>query len=213
MKLAAIIALVSIPGTALAQSEAQVWSSASLEGDLSDSVELGVEQHLRFDDNSSRFGSVLTDLGLSYEAIDWLRLGAGYRFGYQRDGSGDLVIRHRFHGQGEFRLEPAEPVRLSLRTRWQEQVRDSGLRHKLRNRFEVGWKATKDLTPSASVEIFHRVGGGDGVVFETLRLTLGAGYEIGKRNEVGAFYRYEQPQDEPLDPTLHILGLEYGYTL
>lgn len=212
-----LLGLVAAPGAALAQSEAQLWSSASLENDLGDRLELELEQHLRFDDNSSRFGSLLTDVGLTYELFEWLRFGGGYRFGYQRDGSGDLVVRHRLHAQGQLRAEPADKLRLSLRSRWQETLRGAaagdGVRHKWRNRFEAEYRATKRLTPGASLELFHAVGNGDGIVLDTLRLTFGADYELTKTSELGAFYRYEQPQADPTDPTLHIVGVSYGYTL
>jgi hypothetical protein len=74
----------------------------------------------------------------------------------------------------------------------------------LRDRFAVAYRGWKPFVPAASLEMFHDLE--DGLVFDKLWLTLGAGY--GRRREIETFYRCEQSQRAG-EPTLHILGLAF----
>lgn len=137
-----------------------------------------------------------------------------YRFLYERDKDGVLVIRHRFHAEARPRYQLG-PVEVSYRIRYQEQIRGSiaeGLRHTLRNRLQVALESTRPWTPAIAAETFHRLGDGEAIRWQKLRLTAGVGYELGD-HQVELFYRVEIPQSDPTDPVSHILGLGYEYAL
>jgi hypothetical protein len=213
---AIVIALVSlVAANARAESDVQLWLEAGVAKKLSKRFELAFDQHLRFDEDLSRLQAIMPELTLSYRLHKMLKLALGYRFQYERDKNGELVIRHR----GTIDVRPRYeigPIELSLRARFQEEVRGSfasdDLRHTIRNRFAVALVGTKPWQPAISAEPFHRLGDGDTIRLQKVRLTAGVSYDFGD-HEAEVYYRVEVAQDDPTDPTPHIMGVGYHYAL
>lgn len=203
-----------LAGEARAESDVQLWTKAGVSGEVAEDVDFGVDLHLRFDENVSRVESLMPDAEIQYALQKWLRLGAGYRFQYMRNGDGDLVVRHRLHAEGSLRLD-LDDVRLEYRLRFQEQIRPSSndtTRQSLRNRAKASYRGVDRWTPAATAELFHALGDGDTIHLDKYRLTAGIAYER-KKWEVGVFYGLEVPVNVPIDEieaTLHIIGV--GYT-
>jgi hypothetical protein len=209
-----VAALVLAAAPARAETDLQTWFEAGLGRRLGKRVDLSFEQHLRFDQDVSRLQAVMPELGLAYRLHKLVRFGLGYRFIYERDKDGVLVIRHRLHAEARPRYELG-PVEISYRLRYQEQIRDAtadGLRHTLRNRLQVALEKTRPWIPAVAAETFHRLGDGEAIRLRKLRLTAGVGYQLGD-HEIELFYRVEILQDDPDDPIPHILGLGYEYEL
>jgi hypothetical protein len=210
-----LVVAVLAPSLARADSDAQLWLAAGASHDLTRRVAIELEQELRFDQDMSRVAAVLPELRAGVEVVSWLRLGGGYRFAYERDGSGDLVIRHRLDAEARPRVELG-PVRLGYRLRFQEQLRGAdgmdGFRHTLRNRVDARWRVARRLAPGASAEAFHSLGDGEAIRLHKLRFTFGTAIDL-DTHEVELFYRLELPRDDPDDPTLHIVGLAYAFAL
>lgn len=209
-----VAALLLAAAPTRADADLQTWFEVGVSRQLHKRVDLSFEQHLRFDQDASRLQAVMPELALSYRLHKLVRFGLGYRFLYERDKDGVLVIRHRFHAEARPRYQLG-PVEVSYRVRYQEQLRGpiaDGLRHTLRNRLQVALETTRPWTPAVAAETFHRLGDREAIRFHKLRLTAGVGYELGD-HQVELFYRVEIPQDDPTDPVLHILGLAYEYEL
>ena len=207
--------LLLAPGTALAQTDVQLWTSASLRAELVEDFRLELTQHLRFDEDVSRVLSIMPELSASYDPAKPLRLSLGYRFIYEREQDRQLDDAHRLTFDARLRGD-LDPIRISYRLRIQEvfEQKASGLevRNTLRNRLGVSWDTDTPLTPEVSAEIYTRIGGDKAALFHKLRLTAGASYDIDDV-ELELFYRLELPIDQPLEPVLHIIGLGFRYDL
>ncbi len=211
--IAGLAALAAGPRPATA--EAQVWTEVGVRYDVDKRLTLGVDLHTRFDEDVSRLGSVMPELGLSYRVKKWLRLGAGYRFEYERDKDGILVSRHRGFGWGRVRRDLGD-VRLEYRLQLQEQHRADANpvnRHTVRNRGDVSLRRFGAVVPGASVE-FHHILGEDNNTIHLGKVWLSAGVEYERGDiSVEVFYRAIVGQYDPADPTGHVLGVGLHYQL
>jgi len=215
MKRAGMIlaALLLAPAAAHAD-DIQQWNAIGVSYAATHEVSLAFEQEVRFDEDVSRLESVMPEASLEYRVRKWLRFGAGYRLQYSRDNDGELGIRHRFHAYGRVRRDLGD-TRLEYRLQAQEQLRPGAndpRRHVVRHRVSVDYRAFKPWIPEASVEAFLAIADGDPVAFDKLWLTVG-GAHVTKERAIEVFYRLEQPVNDPMDPTLHILGLGIGFDL
>ena len=177
--------------------------------DLDDRLSLDFEQHVRFDQDSSRLAALMPELGITYRLTSWLRLGTGYRFAYRRDDAGDLGFRHRVHADAQVRLRRG-PIKLSYRTRFQETLRGidaaDGARHVVRNRFAAGWKLNRTIEFVSAIELSHGLGRGNGVELRKRRITLGTEYAVGSY-DLDFYYRYETPFNDNDEVPRHIAGI------
>jgi len=198
-----------------AAADVQQWTELGVKVDLPEKLTLSFDQHIRFDEDVSRLGSFMPEAGLQYRPLDWLRLAVGYRLQYERSGSGDMRARHRFFTDARARYDLGE-VRLEYRLKLQDQYRpddpDDTWRQTLRNRADVSYRAWKPWIPGASVELHHDLAQGDAIHLAKIWITAGGSWSKKKR-DLELFYRAEIPQAEPMDPTVHILGLAFHHDL
>jgi hypothetical protein len=213
LQLLVMAALVFATATAAHAADVQVWTAAGASLFPSKRLELTIEPQVRFDENASRVSATFLDTGLQYRIVKWLRLGVGYRPGYERDGSGYMVLRHRLNADARTRFE-INPFRIGYRLRLQEQIRPSSrdqYRTTLRNLIDLSYRGWKQWTPGLSVELFHALGDFDGIELDKIRFTVGTRYRIQKQQDLEVFYGVELPQADPTAPMLHIFGLTYHY--
>jgi long-subunit fatty acid transport protein len=208
----ALVASIALPARA-ARADVQQWTELGVKHEVVDDVTVSFDQHLRFDEDVSRLGSFMPELGAQYRPKKWFRLGLGYRLQYERDGAGDMRSRHRFFGNVRARYDLRD-VRLEYRVQFQDQLRpddaDERWREVLRNRLEVSYQGIRRWEPRASVELHHRLDPGE---LDKVWITAGATYSPKKRFDLEAFYRAELPQADPMEPTLHILGAAFHHDL
>lgn len=211
----ALGAIAALTPAGSARADGQLWTGATAPWEASKRVELSFSLDLRFDQDISRVGAVLPEATAHYRIKKWLRVGGGYRFEYERDTSGriqgQMVVRHRVAADVKLRGE-LDPVRFDYRLMLTEAIRPASnnqLKTALRNRFDVSYQAAKPWKPFAGFEVFHALGDLSKVEYSKLRVTVGTAYAM-KDHEVEGYFRIEAPQD-PMDPTLYIFGLGYGY--
>jgi hypothetical protein len=209
---AIVVAVAAVDAKpAQAQSDFQIWTEAGVKKKINKAFRVSAAGLLRFDDNASRVKAAMPEAGLSYRAQKWLRFGTGYRLERKRDNSGTFETRHRLHLEGRLRYNVTKSVRLEYRLRYQESIRSGGNRHDLRNRLGASWQPS-DLGLYGKVETFTRFGNGNGAVYRKLRFTVGANYDFGDF-DADLYYRIEDGKDDPTDPTVHIVGLAFYYSL
>lgn len=203
-----LLAAVLAPPAA-AEQDAQLWLELDLRHRLSRRWELAFEQHLRLDEDFQRLAQVMPDLSATYRVRSFLRVLAGYRLQYVRDGSGDFELRHRFYAGGLVLRDLGE-LRFSLRALLTEQLRpeDTGedtARTGLRARGAASWRGPRCWQAKASAELFF-----DLEEPELTKLRLGLDLQPGVRDvEVG--YRLELPRDD--SPVVHALVLSTAFEL
>lgn len=210
-----VIALVAVAPAAPAVAETQLWTELALKHDLSKRWSLTFEQHLRFDADISRVGSIMPEPSVSYRVRKWFRVGGGYRLEYERNNDDELVARHRAYVFTRLRKDLGD-VRLDHRLQLQEQWRPDANRvnrHTVRNRGEISYAGLGAITPVASVET-HHILGEDGNTIHLGKVWVTAGVDWDHdRLGIGVFYRLVTGQYDPNDPDVHVLGLAVGYEI
>jgi hypothetical protein len=214
--LAVLVALLcAVRPLAAQDAETQLWTEVGVDYTAASRLHLLLSQHLRFDADISRLGSVMTESGLRYAPADWVRWGAGYRYMYERDNAGDFQSRHRVHADSRIQLQ-LEKLRAWHRLRCQVQFRrerDDGTprRQTLRNQVGLQWLDWDLVEPYLAAELFHRLDDPDrGVLLSKLRLTAGVERDFADHG-LELFYRVELLQADPEDPLLHIIGVGYQF--
>jgi len=201
------LAIVMTLATA-ARADVQLWTELGAERDVTPRVTLAFDQHLRFDADVSRVSAVMPEASVALRLVRWLRAETGYRFEYERDGDGDMVVRHR----GDVSLRAVlrrGRLRGELEQRYEEELRPTSRhhvhQHVLRERARIGWQLGRHWLSEASLTVFE-VLGRDGPL-DKVWLTAG----VTRRrhgNETEAFYRLAQPYDR-LEPPAHIFGIAF----
>jgi len=186
----------------------ELWTGVNLKKDfLDDKMRFGITQEFRFHDNATSINNFFTEAELGYKFFKGFRADVGYRFirnnrnsGYRSEGRffTDLNYKHKL-----------DRFKLGYRFRFQNQsalgdVTDDDVVNKFRLRFKLAYNIKSwKLDPYFSAEGFftqttnrinyiptiteeERISG-----FEKYRLTLGTSYDITKKINIGAFYRYE----------------------
>lgn len=201
---ATMLAIASVP----AHADVELWTELGVKLDLGRRVAATFDQQLRFDADVSRVGAVMPELGLRVQIAKWLRTGGGYRFEYERDGDGELVVRHRFEIHARARTDIGR-LRIELDGRLQEQLRPGAKnehRHLVRDRLDASWRGLKPWIPLTSLTLFHPLDGGGAI--DKAWITVGGAHLRGPR-EFEVFYRLEWPIRDPNDPMLHIVGAAF----
>jgi hypothetical protein len=207
---AVLVAVVGAP----VHADTQLWTELGVRHNLSRRLEVTFDQHLRFDDDLSRFGAFMPEPGLTYRVAPWFRVGGGYRMEYERNGDGDMVLHHRFFTFARSRVD-AGPMRIEHRLQLQETVRPGSndqYRHTVRNRIDVGYRGIKRWTPAAQAELFHAIDRGDALHLDKVWLSLGGTYSHRQR-ESNVYFRVELPVADTMEPTLYILGAAFHLEL
>lgn len=211
--LGALLSLLYMPANAQDSTTVQdfeLWTGVNLKKSLLDNkMRLGLTQEFRFDDNATSINNFFTEAELGYKFFKGFRVDVGYRFirnnrnsGYRSEGRffSDINYKHKF-----------DRLKLGYRFRFQNQsvlgsdAVDDDIINKYRVRFKLNYNIPNwKFDPYFSVEGFftqttnrinyiptiteeERVSG-----FEKYRLTIGMDYDITKKINVGAFYRYER---------------------
>jgi len=196
------------PSLARADNETQLWLSAQLRLRFTREVHLDIEQNLRFDDDVSHLGRVMPEAALGVRLTGWLRLSVGYRYAWVNDNNPDS--RHRLHGEARFG-DSVGHFRWVTRVRYQATLRDGrDTRHTLRGLFGVGIPNSSPVMPYLSMELFTDIDAYYGFSNRAWRGTAGIEIET-RRHTLDLYYRLEIPMNDDRDPTLHIIGLSYGY--
>ncbi|XOV66641.1 MAG: DUF2490 domain-containing protein [Fluviicola sp.] len=189
----------------------ELWTGVNLKKNvLDDKMRLGLSQEFRFEDNATSINNFFTEAELGYKFFKGFRVDVGYRFirnnrnsGYRSEGRffSDINYKHKL-----------DRFKLGYRFRFQNQstlgasATDDDIVNKYRFRFKLDYNIRNwKFDPYFSSEIFiaqttnrinyiptiteeeARVSG-----FEKYRLTIGTSYDITKKMNIGAFYRYER---------------------
>ena len=207
----AIAAALLVPATARADIEQ--WNELGVKYEVNDDVSVTFDQHIRFDEDVSRLGAFMPELGAGWRPKKWIGFAVGYRFEYERDNDGEMRTHHRFFARIRPRYEIGK-LRLDYRLQLQDTLRpddpEDRWRQTARNRLDVSYREYKPWIPSVSGELHNTID--QGFELEKIWLTAGVTYSK-KKKEVELFYRAELPQAEPMDPTVHILGAAFHHDL
>lgn len=206
-----VVALAIQSATVWADS--QVWLEAGVSLTPTKRVEINIVPSVRFDQDVSRFQSFLPELSVRYRVKKWLRVGSGYRFEYERNKDGDLVVRHRVTADARLRATPG-PLRLDHRLMLVEQFRPASkdqYRTFVRNAITVSYRQARPWVPAVSAEVFHALGDLDQLAYDRLRLTAALAH-VREKDAIEVFLRLQVHAD-PMAESLYIIGLGSSFEL
>lgn len=239
------IILVCISGKAqdsTVVSDFESWNSISLRSSFLDNkLKLTLTQEFRLNDNSSNLGQMFTELKASYEVINDLELGFGYRWIKDDEKYGEKQWRYNIDLGYSHKLDRFE---LGYRIRYQhhdyfENSAGDGdyatnkYRFRLKAEYNISnWK----LDPYFSTELFYASTTADAVQYlsevetgtvelngmEKIRFTLGTSFCPFNNAKLGVFYRIEKSIKSfptylgttTFNPaTIYIVGISFRYNL
>jgi hypothetical protein len=211
-----VLVLVLVVATAApAAADTQLWTELGVKYDVNKKLTLSYDHHIRFDQDISRLGSFMPEPGVSYRIKKWFRVGAGYRYEYERNNDDELVSRHRAYGWVRVRRDLGElrgEYRLQLQEQWRPDANPVN-RHTVRNRGELSWQGFGAIVPGASVETHHILNEeGNTIHLGKVWLTAGVEWEHDQIG-VGAFYRLITGQYDDNEPPGHVIGFGVKYSI
>lgn len=147
-------------------------------------------------------------LGLSYNALSFLKLDGGYEVHYRNRGVDGWKIRHRYYlgATGSYQWKQ---LKVSLRERIQQTINQGNAENRLRSRLKLGYAPIKGIvSPYFSFEIYQSLD--DAPLFGITRTRYRPGVELALAPKwvMDVFYCY---QHEP-DKSKHVVGIECAYT-
>lgn len=202
-----IFVLVLLVTTAKAQdieNELQTRTQLELTYKPIKKLKLTFMPQLRFDENFS-LDKYLFEGEAEYKALDFLELGATYRFVVNPRDTKDTEYFNRYGfsatAKKEFgRFEPAFRLRYS---NYADDDADdkSFMRYKATLKYDI--KDCK-ITPFVAAELFQQIDGGD---LYKMRYSTGLDYKLFKNNYVGVSYKFDYYNTEYVNK--HIISLGY----
>ena len=181
----------------------RLWVSAAAEAELTERLRAVLEQELRLGTEAG-FVETYTQLGLRATVLEYLHLGAAYRY-IAFDGE----TRHR--GLGDV-IVPVDlgKVAIQYRLRFQATTREQDdTQYTIRNRLKLEVNAPKKLTPFVGAEIFHQVS--PNAEYRERRLFAGVAWQALKKLELAAYYLNQHEANVSMPEDNHVLVLEAAY--
>jgi hypothetical protein len=177
-------------------------------------IDLSVAPEIRLENNQSQLETYLIDCDASVPVLEWLRLGALYRFQQELDDPDRINTIHRLGIFAKFGYR-IKPFDLYYRCSYQNQYEnihssDDGMVPKgfFRNKVKVTFNKKKyDFKPFASFEYYHVVHPEKYVGIQKSRLSFGAEYKFNKTYSASFAYIYQKEIHEYDPLTSHIIAL------
>jgi len=215
-----VSAFLLIATPAHADSDVQLWTEAGITYDISKRFRLGIDQHIRLEDNASRVERIMPDVHLRWRPKKWVYFQLGYRFlGQPQYSLGETYwdAWHRPYGDAGLRRKFGD-FGVSYRLRYQEQFgwpwdEDGELvtEHTVRNRLGLHWYAGRDWSLGIENELWVRIDDPDGALHKW-RTTLALDWDLGD-HDASVFVGRDKALDDELEPNVYIIGLAYHFDL
>lgn len=191
--------------------ELQLWTQAGVRANVTEKLQLGLDQHARFVETMSEVARWYTDVEVAYDLPRHFEVGAGYRFMLRNDKD-PSCCRHRFNGDVKYTLDAGELLRFDFRLRGQGTLLENkAMRYVVRTQFEMMLILFKVARPFIGSELFARVFEDGGPEFDSLRLDSGVVVRLMKDWKLVPMYRFQIPATQA-DRLQHIIGIGTRYS-
>lgn len=198
--------------------DAGLWASASFEKKINKKLELSFSQEIRFKENITQIGTILSDLGFTYKLNKNFKLGINYRFVKKREINNLYSTRHRGYIDIKYQKK-RKPFEFQFRSRLQDEYSDIGKapdggipEYYLRNKLSIGLDLDKVFSPYTALELFSPLNYPRTVAFDNVRVVAGITYSITKAHKIDAFYLIQKELNMPNPETDFIIGLGYSFS-
>ena len=182
------------------------WTSIGFERNLPFSLELEFEQELRLNNQLSTFKQTFSEVSISYEVFDGLKIQIPYRYAVFEN-----KIKQRLSFGGSYKYS-FKPVSLKYRTKFQRTNEDGELPEELiRNKFTIEYKLGKKIEPYLSGELFHLYNTNHNQL-DGFRVSFGFAVDLPRKNSIKIFYIYKKEDITKSSPDeINVFGLAYSF--
>lgn len=203
--------LLGLLGTTAAarDNDVQIWSDAGLAVRVHDRWTVDIGAAIR--SKTTEVDEVFVDTGAEFKALKWLRLGLGYRLGF--DKFDPTRVRHRIALDVTFAPE-LDPVKLRFRLRqtFRPPTPSDEWKYNIRPRAKVGVDTGSIVEPYLALEPFIKFAPQVQPTLDKWRFTVGLDVAAGPV-DLSVYYSLEEPSSDPKDARLHIVGFSIGAEL
>lgn len=213
--------IISMGVFAQSTSDAGLWSTFTIQKDLTKKFTLAIDQECRLKENYSRVNLFYTNIGLSYKIRKGLKVELAYRSIEKIRLDKSVSFRNRIQLDLTYKIK-GEKLTFSQRLRLQTEVQDyftsvkgklseQFLRYKMDLKFDLG----KKLFPYISTELRYQISSprGQGPDFDfgwhRIRNIAGVEYEINKKNIINLYYLVQSEFGLPNPENIYITGIQY----
>lgn len=185
----------------------QFWSSGSIEGHLTESWKLKLEQQFRLGDTMEDLYYRYTDIGITWRVVPWFNCGWNYAQLYQKK-KGIWREENRPHVNGTL-IWKGYGVKLEDRNRLERRIREGAENiWMFRNRLKLGFsiKLTElDVQPYLADEIFVYLDEGE---FSRNRVSSGLSGQLMSFLNADIFYLWQSSRASENWTDEHVIGLK-----
>ena len=180
-------------------------STISYGFNLPHSIKLDCEQSLRLTGQKLAFKQTFTELTLSKQIINDLKLFMPIRYAIFDD-----KIKNRISLGGIYKIT-IKPMKFKYKTRFQRTHEKSKSPDDLfRNKLYAHFKLSKKFEPFLSCEIFHPANSNNNVLNE-YRLSFGTNLNLPRKKSLKLYYQYKvEDLNKKYPYENHIIGLSLG---
>ena len=186
----------------------QSWTSIGFETKLPYSLKLEFEQELRLKDQLSTFNQTFSEVSLSYEIFDGLKIDIPYRYAIYED-----KIKRRLSFSGSYKYS-FKQISLKYRTKFQRTYEKEKTPEELiKNKFTIEYKLGKKIEPYVSGELFHLYNT-DNDQLDEYRVSFGFAVDLPRKNSIKIFYMYKKEDIIKSSPDeINVFGLAYSFKI
>jgi hypothetical protein len=215
-----VLPVIFLQQTKGQQNDFQVWSSATINLEVSEDLKLQLEEGYRLHENASQIDKQINDIGLSYRFSDYIKAALIYRleadwinadeYKWRSGLSADLTLRYK---PNRFTLGYRLRIQSSKIDRNDKQAyMFNGFRHRHKISFEYDIKGIP-LTPFVDCELFVEQSAYRGSEISGVRYWAGLDYPIGKMHSFALKYGIDQEMNTTDPLRSFIIALEYTLDL
>lgn len=203
--------------------DAGLWTSVNIEKKFTQKLSLGFTEELRFNENVTELGTILSDIGLMYKfgPEGGIRASINYRFSNKRNVNDTYSNRHRYYGDVTFRKKFGAIIPM-YRIRLQSQYDDiyssedgREAEYYMRNRLILKYSPDTRYKPFIGTELYTRL---RNEIFnrsysDNVRYIAGVDFEFNERNALSVSYLVEREFNRNNPERNYVLSLTYGISL
>lgn len=202
------------------QKDFQTWFEAEVNKGFKNGLDVSGEFEQRFYNNSTLYDRTQLTVAASYDPMEYLGLGGGFRFLTAADKDGDLHPGYRIHGDVKGKYT-AWNVDFSLRVRFQygfeeffyfTSLSDNSFVNRYRAKAAYHIFGTR-FDVYASVEPWGLINNYNGHFFKKMRYSAGGTFRLNMQSGVGLRYILEDEFNRVNPLQSHILVFSYFYNL
>jgi len=183
------------------------YSNVNLEFKMASKLKLKLRQTLRLKSNFSEFNQTFSELSLTYQLNDVLKISVPYRYVIYKDKT-----KNRLSISSSLKLDK-NPLSYKYRFKFQNTKQtDRDIEHVLRNKFSLSYKINKKYRPFISFEYLNPYES-EILKAEEHRFSIGSQINLKNKKSFKIYYllkREDLIKNEPYN--VNVIGLDYNFS-